>query len=433
MGRQDSFSGPGDEGKTVVRPTPGGRRRQASAPHHIMQSRTGRPDTNLASSTASDPNLLTASALSLLMIVPKLRKLAYHSSVSDLQSRLISEIGTFQNRSLQQGYSEEQVRTASYLLCSLIDETVLNTPWGTESNWGHDSLLVKFHREAWGGEEFFKIVDRLLQRPTQNLHLLELAYLCLSLGFEGKYRLAPNGLSKLEQLRAEIYSEIQRITGDSDRGLSVNWQGLRDLRNPLARYVPLWVLAGVSGLLILLVYLGFSYALNRASDRLYGDWMTIAVEEAKTIPEPPAPPPQKPAPSRTPRLEDVLAPEIAQKMVVVLDGPILRLTNAFASGSDQIRKEYIPVLEKIAQEMQKNSSRIEVVGHTDNQPIFTARFPSNWDLSNARSRAVARFLDSAASLGPRIIYRGRAESEPIAPNDTAEHRALNRRVDIHIR
>src|SRR5208283_1685108 len=264
-------------------------------------------------------NQLTANALPLLMVVPKLRKIAFHQSVKDLQERLVAEIGTFQNRSLQQGYSEEQVRTASYLICSLIDETVLNTPWGSESFWGHDTLLVKFHREALGGEEFFPVVERFMRRPTEHLDLLELAYMCLSLGFEGKYRLSPNGNRVLEELRAEIYTEIQRLRGDSGLSLSINWQGLRDLRSPLTRYVPMWVLWVGAGLVLLLAYLGFSYKINLASNRIYGDWMTIASEEVKIPEPPPAAPVYVPAPPpRLPRFGDLLANEVASKMVVVL-------------------------------------------------------------------------------------------------------------------
>ncbi len=243
MNQRDRFSSSGDAGRTIIRPSPGGRNRQARVEEPVMIPRTKPPEVNRQAGFEAASNLLTANALPLLMVVPKLRKLAFHDAVSHLQERLRAEIGGFQNRSLQQGYSEEQVRTASYLLCSLLDETVLNTPWGSDSNWGHDTLLVRFHKEAVGGEEFFPVVDRMLRRPTENLDLLELAYMCLSLGFEGKYRLAPNGLRTLEELRLEIYGEIQRIRGDSPCDLSVNWQGLRDLRNPLTRYVPLWVLA----------------------------------------------------------------------------------------------------------------------------------------------------------------------------------------------
>jgi type VI secretion system protein ImpK len=436
MSQDDRLPGSGGVNRTIVRPTPGGRRRQGQPeePKIIPRPRPQEIDRQAAFSSAS--NLLTANALPLLMLVPKLRKVAFHSAISDLQERLIAQLGAFKKDSLQQGYSEEQVRTASYFICVLLDETVLNTPWGSESNWGHDTLLVKFHGKSVGGEEFFPIVDRLLRRPAENLDLLELAYMCLSLGFEGKYRLDPKGLRALEELRLEIYTEIQRIRGAPECNLSVHWQGLRDLRNPLTRYVPLWVLMVGTGVLLLLVYLGFSYAISRASNRIYGDWMTIASEEMRT-PEPPPPPSPSvqtpPVPSRVPNFRELLADEIDRKMVVVLDGPILRLTNAFVSGSDQIRKEYQPMLAKIAQELKKSTSRVEVLGHTDNKPIFSARFPSNWDLSNARARSVANMLDAQGSLGARITYRGRAENDPIAPNDTPEHMALNRRVDIHIR
>jgi type VI secretion system protein ImpK len=402
-------------------------------PAAIPRPRSQRIDRQAGPEFIASANQLTANALPLLMVVPKLRKIAFHQSVKDLQERLVAEIGTFQNRSLQQGYSEEQVRTASYLICSLIDETVLNTPWGSESFWGHDTLLVKFHREAVGGEEFFPIVERLMRRPTEHLDLLELAYMCLSLGFEGKYRLSPNGNRVLEELRAEVYTEIQALRGDSGLSLSINWQGLRDLRSPLTRYVPMWVLWVGTGLVLLLAYLGFSYKINLASNRIYGDWMTIASEEVK-IPEPPPAAPVYVAPRPPlPRFGDLLANEVARQMVIVLEGPVLRLTNAFDSGSDQIRKEYMPLLSKIAQALKNGTSRVEVIGHTDNKPIFSARFPSNWDLSSARAKRVAEVLDSEGALGNRITFKGRAEREPVAPNNTAANRALNRRVDIHIR
>ena len=333
---------------------------------------------------------------------------------------------------MQQGYSEEQVRTASYLICSLVDETVLNTPWGSESFWGHDTLLVKFHKKTSGGEEFFPIVEGFMRRPTENLDLLELAYMCLSLGFEGKFRLSPRGDRALEELRTDIYTEIQRLRGDSGVALSVNWQGLRDLRSPLTRYVPMWVLWAGACLLLMLAYLGFSYSINKESDRIYGDWMTIASQEAK-IPQPPPNYAVAPAPASFPNFRDLLANEIHRKMVVVLSGPILRLTNAFDSGSDRIRGEYMPLLTKIAQAFRNNKLSVEVAGHTDNRPIFSARFPSNWDLSNARAKKVAEALKAEGTPANLVTYKGMADKEPIAPNDTPAHRALNRRVDIHIR
>ena len=72
-----------------------------------------------------------------------------------------------------------------------------------------------------------------------------------------------------------------------------------------------------------------------------------------------------------------------------------------------------------------------VVGHSDNTPIRSVRFPSNWHLSTARAEAVSERL-SRNIQGRRLRAEGRAESEPIAPNDSAEGRARNRRVDVHV-
>ena len=449
MSRRGPFSDSDSDTATIVRPSPGWRRQQTPRVEAASTPATRPAEFDVAPGFQPKAGGFTEGALSLLMIASKLRTIVFHDAIGDLQERLAGEIRDFQNRALQQGFSEHHVRIASYFVCSFIDETVLNTPWGGQSNWGHDSLLVRFHKEALGGEEFFQTLDRLLQRPAQNLDLLELAYLCLSLGFEGKYRYVKDGLRELEKLRTEVYLVIQRIRGEPESGLSVTWQGIRDLRSPLTRYVPLWVLAVVAALLLLALYLAFSYTLSSASNRVYAQWVAIANEEAKIIPEQqtasariafPQNAPSvvvqdkaSPTADRTQTLRELFANEIAQKMIEVLDGPILRITNAFPSGSDRVQNNRVPVLTKLAQELNKGPGRIEVIGHTDNKPIFSARFPSNWDLSNARAKTVAGLLNASGALGERITSKGRAENEPIAPNDTEENRAMNRRVDIHIR
>ena len=79
---------------------------------------------------------------------------------------------------------------------------VLSTPWGGESEWSHQSLLSTFHNETLGGEKFFLILERVMPDPATNLELLELMYLCLSIGFKGKYLLQASGEQQLEDLRA---------------------------------------------------------------------------------------------------------------------------------------------------------------------------------------------------------------------------------------
>jgi type VI secretion system protein ImpK len=86
---------------------------------------------------------------------------------------------------------------------------------------------------------------------------------------------------------------------------------------------------------------------------------------------------------------------------------------------------------RIADAVASVPGRIDVVGHTDNTPIRTLRFPSNWELSKARAESVARLL--AARVGPdRLRADGRGEAEPVASNDTLQGRARNRRVEITV-
>jgi type VI secretion system protein ImpK len=132
-------------------------------------------------------------------------------------------------------------------------------------------------------------------------------------------------------------------------------------------------------------------------------------------------------------LKEALYFEIEQQRVQVIEGPTLRIVNIFHSGSDQVKDEFIPMLGKIAKILNSYNVRVLVVGHTDNQPIFSGRFPSNWHLSEARAKSVAIHLAVTEEMSERIRYEGHGANEPVASNDTEKNRALNRRIDIHIR
>jgi len=437
----DPFAPFDDEDKTVIRPTPGGRRRAPPAPVAIAPEPPPFrvPDVQLDARRQAvyGENPLVTAALSLLSLVSRLRNTAVHQAVAELQQQLVNELRGFENRVLQQGVSQEHARIASYALCTLLDETVLNTPWGAQSHWGHQSLLVIFHKEAWGGEKFFLFLEHLARQPAQNLDLIELFWLCLSLGLEGKYRIVQNGANQLERVRAETYQLIQRLRGDFERDLSVRWQGLKDVRNPIIRYVPIWVIAAGAAALLVLVYLGFAFAVNSASDPVARDLFALSKDEVKATVQAAAPVLPTPAPvpkpvAKTERFKPILAWEISRNMVEVVDDRILRIRNSFDSASDRVKAEFVPMFAKIAKELEASGDGALVTGHTDNKPIFSARFPSNFELSAARAKHVADLLESSAALQGRIRFEGRADYEPLVPNDSAEHRAINRRVDILI-
>jgi len=444
VSQDDPFAPFGDDDKTMIRrPSPGGRGRSKSAedltytqpippvapPPHSQEFPLPAPGAGLP---AFGDNPVTAAALSLLSLCSRLRNTVAHRDIAGLQQQLVGGIRAFEDRVLRQGMAQEQVRMASYALCTLLDETILNTPWGAQSIWGHQSLLVIFHKEAWGGEKFFQIATHLARQPAQNLYLIELFYLCLSLGFQGKYRIMRDGSNELERYRDELYQLIHRVRGDFERNLSPRWQGLKDVRNALMRFVPLWVVAAVAGGILFLTYLGFLFSISGVSDQTRARLAALGREKIQTAAPLPPPAAKPPVPGRAERFTVLLKDEIGQGMVEVIDDRTLRIRNSFPSGSDQVKQEFAPMLRKIAGELGAGQDTVLVTGHTDDTPIHNPRFPSNWDLSVARAKHVAALLLASGALAGRVSAKGSADGEPLAPNDSPEHRALNRRVDISI-
>lgn len=111
----------------------------------------------------------------------------------------------------------------------------------------------------------------------------------------------------------------------------------------------------------------------------------------------------------------------------------LKDTVPFASGKADLREEVFPVLEKVAALAQDHPDlMLEVLGHTDDVPISTPEFPSNWELSAARASRVARYLVDKGVDPTRISTQGYAYFRPLLPNTSAEDRAANRRVEIRL-
>jgi chemotaxis protein MotB len=137
-------------------------------------------------------------------------------------------------------------------------------------------------------------------------------------------------------------------------------------------------------------------------------------------------------------LEDRLASQISQHTVAIKmgkDGLVISLREAgfFNSGSAQPRKESLNSMQQIAAEIAQMPYDLRVEGHTDDVPIHTAEFASNWELSSARATNVARtLLDLHAVSADRLSAAGYAEFHPVDTNDTPEGRGRNRRVDLVI-
>ncbi|MGD0831567.1 MAG: flagellar motor protein MotB [Terracidiphilus sp.] len=137
-------------------------------------------------------------------------------------------------------------------------------------------------------------------------------------------------------------------------------------------------------------------------------------------------------------LEEKFAGQIASHSISIRmgrDGLVISLREAgfFDSGSATPKPETIPTLHQIAESLGSTPYDLRIEGHTDNIPIHTTEFDSNWELSSARATRIARLFLNMRTVEPgRLAAAGYAEFHPIATNDTVEGRAENRRVDLVI-
>ena len=220
-------------------------------------------------------NPLVAAASSLLSEVVRLKHSYEGEDLHALNQRVSGELKLFEHRALHDGAESSQVMAARYVLCTAIDEAVVTTPWGNESEWSQMSLLSSFHNETFGGEKFFQLLERLSRNPVKHLPMLELMYLCLSLGFEGKYRVMPRGMLELEAVRDSLYRQIRQLRGDVPREVSPHWQGLRDTRRRLVRIVPWWMLALFTLICLGMLYAGFAWVLGEQRDTVLQPYQPV--------------------------------------------------------------------------------------------------------------------------------------------------------------
>lgn len=432
-----------DPDRTMLVPAPGGRRNPAAAappapdPSDATQMAPRAPRPAAAAGAPAQLhgnalNPLVRAANPLLDLVTPLRHMLAHPDVEALRLQLVQAVKAFEAGAREARVEHESIAAARYALCTLLDETISSTPWGGGGVWASRSLLVAFHNEASGGEKFFLILQKLGQDPRANLATLELMYLCLALGLEGRYRVIEGGRSQLEALRERLQLLIQQQRGPTEPELSVHWKGASGKGEPLWRVVPVWIMAAGAAVLLVALQLFFSYRLNNASDPVFASLLGIKAPVAV----PPAPAVAAAAAPAPVRLAGFLAPEIARGTVSVAETAdrsvvTLRGDGVFGSGSGQVAADFVPLLGRIGDALKTVQGKVVVVGHTDNvKPGLSAKFPSNFDLSKGRAGSVRDLLAERAGPPARYSVEGRGESEPLVANDSAANRARNRRVDI---
>ena len=416
-----------DPDATIAIPTPG-RRRDADPVELPSAPPAGREAAAADLGALGGLNTLVAAANPVLAVVPQIRHALRHSDPEGLRTSLRESLDAFERDARAAGHGEEVVSDASCALCALLDESAASTPWG--ASWAKQGLLAERHAGASGGEYFLELLEKRTVDPAANLALLEFLYVCLALGFEGRFRDTANGGEDLVALRGKLLGQIRAQHAPYDGELSAHWRGVTLPATRSSGGLALWAAGSGAALFLSVLYTALSFSLGSLSDPVARDLAQLKAPELAVA--------GAAAGAATPRISEQLTAEIERGEVAVTDAAglstiVIRGDRLFASGSARLESGVEPVILRVAEALDRVPGTIVIAGHTDDVPIRTARFPSNWELSTARAVSVVNLIAGKLKEPARLRAEGLADSAPVAPNDSAANRARNRRVTIILR
>lgn len=212
-------------------------------------------------------NPIVEAAGSLLAVLAELKLPDIYCDSDKLRRKLFTQIKEFEHTAKLKGVPAMNVLIARYLVCAVLDEAVLYLPSSEQSDWASQSLLSTFHEDAGGGEKFFSIMERMSQDPVMNIDVLELIYICLALGFEGKYRVMDGGTEQLRMLRESLYQRIQ-LQRKREKQPLADHIAKTDRLKPVTLGIPFRQVIGATAGLLLVIYIGFlvaSYVADNAT------------------------------------------------------------------------------------------------------------------------------------------------------------------------
>nr|WP_314265985.1 type IVB secretion system protein IcmH/DotU [uncultured Moellerella sp.] len=159
-------------------------------------------------------NPMIDAATPLLGMVTRMKSMSGSALPENLYQQVVTDIRAIEQLLQTQSYEPGAIVSFRYVLCTFIDETALGLGWNDDNGWVKQSLLVHFHNESWGGEKVFVLIDRLLGEPKRYLDLLEFIYLCLCLGYRGRYKVATSQNEEFDSLLRRLQKQIQQLRGE---------------------------------------------------------------------------------------------------------------------------------------------------------------------------------------------------------------------------
>lgn len=400
----------------------------------LAPSRLAEDDVPLPDTPPAIRNVMLAEAEPVLALLAGVRAGRVRLPMPELHRQCAMAIARFE-RAIQPHYSEEKRQRAKYAVCATADDIAQNLPGiGTDgAEWARRSMVVQFFHENIGGDRFWQLVDDMLRVPHDNLDLIELFHACLAAGFEGRFRVMPDGRRRLHEIMARLQGALPHVRSLSQIELVRNWRGENA---PVGRigWNVIALAAAAALALLLLIYIVLRLMLASSGDEPHNRLSALNPEARLTLSRPAAE--MEMAESvQASRLKRFLEPEIREGLVTVEeDAQTVRVRTTvgqlFASGSDQLESGRQALFHRIGRAVEEEQGNVLIEGHADNDRVSTVRFPDNMALSEARAETVGTLIRADLSDPARVSTKGLGETVPIASNDSAAGKSRNRRVEI---
>lgn len=207
----------------------------------------------------------------LFSIIGKLKAITTYRQLNKLQAELIQEINLFHETVKNHGYSSEYIVVCRYVLCAITDEIIGNTSWGGQGQWDAFSLLAAFNQDTHHQDKFFSIMERTIKEPALYIDLMELMYICLSMGYKGQYRTTEHSQYQLEQITNNLYKHIRAYRGSFSKTLSPTpLKSSKSTAKPkIQRKTSLFFIFVVTACVMMTIFVSLGYLMDVISNEAY--------------------------------------------------------------------------------------------------------------------------------------------------------------------
>jgi type VI secretion system protein ImpK len=203
-----------------------------------------------------------------LTLIMQLRRTREFGDANILRQRFRDLLERMEREARRAGYSQADIRLTKFALVAFLDETIIASEWNKKEEWLARPLQLELFNRFDAGEEFFANLERLRQRPLENISLLKIYYLCMALGFRGRYQVVDR--EEIRKLIEEVFTEIVRLQRKPLQHLSPHGQRRDEIVDVVVREVPSWIIGVFALATGFLFYLVMSFLISKSADEVVG-------------------------------------------------------------------------------------------------------------------------------------------------------------------